>query len=393
MIDLAIRAKLPLIGVTTDDLLNYKAILQSIAQKKTEPLPVQGSLTVNDGVLYTAEDVAQATTANYTKLNKAGASCVILNPSKESPLVFNAGVLPTPEPFLRDYLKDMVKPENVATVISALKGLSLKSAGEVVQITMARTGSVAPSAIRATRQMIGGPTPGLEPMDTDYDFYLIQAELQEWIDVNKKYFLDPKTPQRLVPRGLMLAGTPGVGKSMASLVISRQWGVPLYRLDIAATLDRYLGVSEGRVARILSEVEREAPCVLLIDESEKLFANSGSEGTMTRMLSQLLWWLQYHRARVATIMTTNKLESIPPELYRPGRVDRVINVQPLPATAAKSFADKVYESVLQKTPPVPHSTQIRDIIEGKEKAHFSHAEVRELVYELIKKQNWLDPTE
>jgi SpoVK/Ycf46/Vps4 family AAA+-type ATPase len=165
----------------------------------------------------------------------------------------------------------------------------------------------------------------------------------------------------------------------------------LFRLDVSTSLNRYLGESESRIARNLNVIEQNAPCVWLLDEAEKLFNTQGDEGTTQRILSQMLWWLQEHRSRVLTIMTTNNLEVIPKELYRAERLDKVLHLEKLSLSAAKQFAAKVYESVVQSPLPIKRQKVIRDLLDKGDKGTYAHAEVRVLVYELVKKSGWLDP--
>ena len=157
-------------------------------------------------------------------------------------------------------------------------------------------------------------------LETDYDFYEWPHALKEWLTLNDQYFLDLNTPPQLVPRGLLLGGEPGVGKTMAAKVLAKHWDVPLFRLDVSTSLNRYLGESESRIAKNLAVIEQNAPCVWLMDEVEKLFVSNGDEGTTQRILSQVLWWLQYHSARVLTIMTTNNLENDPEGVVSSGAI-------------------------------------------------------------------------
>jgi SpoVK/Ycf46/Vps4 family AAA+-type ATPase len=83
--------------------------------------------------------------------------------------------------------------------------------------------------------------------------------------VQAMVFGNLNTPEKLVPRGLLLAGDPGTGKSMASMVLAKHWDIPLFRLDVSASLNRWLGESESRIARNLSLIEQNAPCVFLLD--------------------------------------------------------------------------------------------------------------------------------
>ena len=389
--DVAFKAHLPFIGIHTDDPVNVKTVLQFMSGKAFMPLPTAKNAPIGDMYLWFTEDMTQVTVDMYRKLCAATASAVVINPDKSSSLVYDTGTLLVPSVFHMDYLAQFVEKDQIPVIAQQLKGLSLKMAQEVVQLTMARVQSIAPQEVRKTRQMMGGETPGLTQLDTDYDFYEWPAALQEWLNLNDPYFLDVNTPQVLQPRGLLLAGEAGTGKSMAARVLAKHWDVPLFRLDVSTSLNRYLGESESRIARNLNVIEQNAPCVWLLDEAEKLFNTQGDEGTTQRILSQMLWWLQEHRSRVLTIMTTNNLEVIPKELYRAERLDKVLHLEKLSLSAAKQFAAKVYESVVQSPLPIKRQKVIRDLLDKGDKGTYAHAEVRVLVYELVKKSGWLDP--
>jgi len=388
----ALKARLPFIGIHTDDPVHVKDVLARIAGKEVRPLPSGASHPLPDICLWWANDLALVTDDAYKKLKITGGSCVIINPEKPSMLVYDTGVLVVPDSFFIGYLKQFIQSEDlIQPLVQVLRGLSLKTAAEAVQLTMARTGSILPQDVRKTRQLMGGAHPGLEPLSTDFDFYDMPKPLKEWLYLNDKYFLNPKTPPQLVPRGLLLKGDPGVGKSMASMALAKHWDVPLFRLDIGTSLNRWLGESEGRVARNLQQIELNAPCVLLLDEAEKQFGGSGGdEGTARRILSQTLWWLQYHKAQVLTVMTTNDIDALPKELYRALRIDKVMTFEKLQTSAAHAFARKTYQSVLGKAPTEKRNHVLGAVLSGTTKVTFSHAEVRVLVYETIKANNWLE---
>lgn len=129
-----------------------------------------------------------------------------------------------------------------------------------------------------------------------------------------------------VPRGVLLVGLPGCGKSLAAAVTARKLDVPLLRMDVGAMLGRYLGESEANLRRALDAAEAAAPCVLWVDELEKALGGlGGSEGggTGLRMLGQLLTWMQEHRSAVYLFATANKVSALPPELLRRGRFDEL----------------------------------------------------------------------
>jgi hypothetical protein len=390
MLSLALKAKIPIIGIHTDDLVNVKEVVQSIAQKKFQPFPVAPTAQngIDDKIVWGIQDEKLLTIDVYKKLQNVGASAIIVNLEKKHHLVFDAGVLETPESFLVDYLS-FAESDKLKPILQALNGLSLKTASEIVQLSMARSGELSPKEIRRTKIQLGGNIPGLHSMDTDYDFYVMPKVLQEWIDLNGKYFLDPATPQKLIPRGLLLNGSSGTGKTMAAKVIAKTLDIPLFRLDISSSLNRFLGESESRIARNLEMIEASSPAVLILDEVEKQFGSSGDDGTASRILSQFLWFLQEHKSRVLTIMTSNDISNLPEELYRPGRIDKVMEIQKLSLVEAKTFAAGVYQNVIGKQISVKRNKLLRDTLDKMSLSFFSHAEITELVYTLVKDREWL----
>jgi hypothetical protein len=129
------------------------------------------------------------------------------------------------------------------------------------------------------------------------------------------------------PRGVLLVGVPGCGKSLSARAIAAEWNMPLYRLDIAAILGQYVGQSEGRLREALDTAVQVSPCVLWIDEIEKGFAGQNdSTGVGRRLVGQFLFWLQESRSRVFVVATSNDVRALPPELLRKGRFDELFFV-------------------------------------------------------------------
>jgi SpoVK/Ycf46/Vps4 family AAA+-type ATPase len=129
------------------------------------------------------------------------------------------------------------------------------------------------------------------------------------------------------PRGVLMLGVPGSGKSLCAKAIATAWGQPLLRLDAGALYDRYVGESERRLREALRQAESMAPVVLWIDEIEKAFASASSRssdgGLSQRMFGSLLTWMQERRAAVFLVATANDIEALPPELLRKGRFDEI----------------------------------------------------------------------
>jgi len=146
------------------------------------------------------------------------------------------------------------------------------------------------------------------------------------------------------PRGVLLVGVPGCGKSLSAKSIASTWNLPLYRLDLATIHGQYLGQSESRLKEALSTADHVAPCVLWIDEIEKGLAGAmggGDGGTSTRLVGHFLYWLQESRARVFVVATANDVSRLPPELLRRGRFDELFFVD-LPTAEERHEIISIY---------------------------------------------------
>lgn len=128
------------------------------------------------------------------------------------------------------------------------------------------------------------------------------------------------------PRGVVLVGVPGCGKSLSAKALAADWGVPLLRLDLGKVYGSLLGESEGRLRRALATAEAVSPCVLWIDELEKAFSGLGQardSGVTQRLFGTFLTWLEDRTAPVFVAATANDIERLPPEFTRKGRFDEV----------------------------------------------------------------------
>lgn len=399
----ALKARIPIIAATTDDVLNVApVILQSIAKGEKKPSVVPFSrqsiaAPSQSPVVYFdigGEDI-KFDPGLYAQLQKNQRVLVVINPKAKSPLMFDAGEMVVPSPMMESYLLDELDedlpPSEMPGAMELFKGLSLKAASEIIAVTRAReAGHLTLDSLRHTRHTLSPPVQGLLPIDTTIDYYHIPEELLEWMELSVKYFKSPKTPDILVPRGLMLYGAPGTGKSMAAKVLANQMEVPLYRLDVASSMSKYIGESEQRISRSLSLLDREAPCVVLFDEIEKLFKGGEDLGVSNRILSILLWWLQEHKSRVFVVMTSNALDKVPVELYRPGRIDEAIKLLGVSPDMVDIFVETVLDLFSLKSADLPKMVQA-EITTAIEKSlkdyYYNPARLRSELYRIIKKNN------
>lgn len=143
------------------------------------------------------------------------------------------------------------------------------------------------------------------------------------------------------PKGVLLLGVQGCGKSMAAKAAAGVLGVPLLRLDLAAVHNKYVGESERILRETLATAEVLAPCVLWVDEIEKALADDADSGAGRRVLGTVLTWLAERRSPVFVVATANDITGLPPELVRKGRFDEVFFVD-LPDEAARAQIVRVH---------------------------------------------------
>jgi SpoVK/Ycf46/Vps4 family AAA+-type ATPase len=155
--------------------------------------------------------------------------------------------------------------------------------------------------------------------------------LKRFVDRRREVFLDGGGKARGKgvdpPKGIMLLGVQGGGKSLAAKAVAGRLGVPLLRLDFGALYNKYIGESERNLREALRTADTMAPCVLWFDEIEKGIASGqGDEGTPQRILGTLLTWMAERGSRVFLVATSNDISGLPPELVRKGRLDEIFFV-------------------------------------------------------------------
>lgn len=154
--------------------------------------------------------------------------------------------------------------------------------------------------------------------------------LKDWVSQRKLAFSeDAKKAGVESPKGIAVVGVPGTGKSLLAKAIAAVFGIPLVRLDFGRVFSKYVGDSESRVRAALKMVEAMSPCVLFVDEIDKGLGGSGGggdAGTSSRVLGSFLTWLQENQKPVFTVVTANRVQGMPPELFRRGRFDGVFSV-------------------------------------------------------------------
>lgn len=386
LLQLALEARIPLIHATTTDLINLEAVVSTLVPGRSVTAWA-GSKARGDISIATEE--VEGLNDLYEELVDEQQSLILINKHEDSPYVFHAGEVPVPKGMVVDLLEKVAPKKAIPELADCFAGLTLKSVAEVMRLTMAQDKKLTPAGVVAMRATLAGKLQGLTRVDTQQDLYQAPPQLATWVKLNARYFLEGPD-DRLTPRGILLDGQPGVGKTSAAMYIANQFKVPLYRLDLGAALSKWIGESEQSLARILSTLDQEAGSVCLLDEIEKLFTTTDDSGVTQRLLSQLLWWLASRKSKVLVVMTTNDLDKLPKELYRAGRIDAVLTMLPLDKRGAAKLALDVLKLYI-KAPKPAQVKLTRQVVGRKVKKSIPHALVVQTVNDLVKEKGWLLP--
>lgn len=199
------------------------------------------------------------------------------------------------------------------------------------------------------------------------------VRLNKWLEQRKHVFLEEEHSMDQ-PKGILLLGVQGCGKSLAAKAVAGIWSIPLLRLDVGTMYNKYHGETERNLRESLTTAESMAPCVLWIDEIEKgLGVSQEDGGTSKRVLGTLLTWLAENKKTVFMVATANDIESLPPELIRKGRIDEIFFVD-LPNIAVRQ---SIFEIHLRKRNHDPLHFNTGEL--AKQAEGFSGAEIEQVV--------------
>jgi SpoVK/Ycf46/Vps4 family AAA+-type ATPase len=205
------------------------------------------------------------------------------------------------------------------------------------------------------------------------------VHLKEWLGKRKRFMEDPRRAEEFgleFPRGILLVGVPGCGKSLCAKAVAAAWALPLVRLDPGALYDKYIGETEQNFRKAVESADRLAPLVLWIDELEKAFAAGGGDedgGTSLRVLGSFLSWLQERKGDVFVVATANDVQRLPAELLRKGRFDETFFVD-LPDEAARASILAIH---LRRRKQAPEQFDLAAL--ARESDGYSGAELEQVV--------------
>lgn len=217
-------------------------------------------------------------------------------------------------------------------LVRNLRGLSVEDARKLARGAIIHDGAITeedlPEVNKAKFALM--EMDGVLSYEYDTDSFANVGGLQglkNWLGKREGAFHDSPVQGIDSPRGVMLVGVQGGGKSLAAKSVAGLWGLPLLRLDMGAIYNKFFGESERNVREALAMAETMSPCVLWIDEIEKGIAVGDNDGgTSRRVLGTLLTWMAENRSKVFMVATANDIERLPPELIRKGRLDEIFFV-------------------------------------------------------------------
>jgi len=244
-----------------------------------------------------------------------------------------------------------ISAADLSRVLVNLQGLTMLEARKVLTkalvVDQALTSEDVRRVIEAKREIIRSD--GLLeylPVEETFTEIASLAGLKRWLVARKKAIENPARAREYgleFPKGMLLLGVPGTGKSLCAKAVAMEWGLPLLKMDPASLYNKYVGQTEENFRRAMETAERMAPVVLWIDEIEKAFAGSGEQdsGTSTRVLGTFLTWLQERDGDVFVVATANDVSKLPAELLRKGRFDELFFVD-LPGPEARSEIFRIH---------------------------------------------------
>jgi SpoVK/Ycf46/Vps4 family AAA+-type ATPase len=353
------------------------------------------------------EDMRQATIAALLKdiardLGKLGGAIVLTGQGLEIPesLRQYTARLNLPPPRLEDYrelllqvLRDLSKQTSIKVTMTRqehrrllenLKGLTLMEAEKTLTRAIVQDNAL---TVKDLERVMDAKR-GIVERDGLLEYYPVEATMGEiadlaglkrWLGKRRSIIENPERARSFglaFPKGVLLVGIPGTGKSLCAKAVAMEWGLPLLKMDPSSLYNKYIGETERNFRKAMETAEKMSPVVLWIDEIEKAFAGGGGEqddGLSTRVLGTFLSWLQDREGDVFVVATANDVSKLPPELLRKGRFDEIFFVD-LPDAQSRV---RLLEIHLRKRGKEPASFNLQALAEATE--GFSGADVEQVV--------------
>ena len=284
---------------------------------------------------------------------------------------------------LRQHVDVTLTAAERTQLVRHLSGLTLMEAEKILTKAIIEDGALGVADIKhvmeAKRKVV--QREGLleyYPAETTMAGVADLVTLKGWLAKRRAVVNEPERAEQFglaFPRGVLLLGVPGCGKSLSAKAVASEWGLPLLKLDPSNLYNKYIGESESNFKRAMRAAERMAPVVLWIDELEKAFASGGGEdgGVSQRILGTFLSWMQERDGDVFVVATANNIQSLPPEFLRKGRFDEIFFVD-LPNGKTRVEVFRIHLEARG------HDPEMFDLLRlAEETTGFSGSEIEEVV--------------
>ena len=333
-------------------------------------------------------------------LKRSYKTLVLLSPTLELPMELQKSVtvvdIPVPgRGVMEDLLDELIEsagdkatvsltPADRDRLVTAVLGLTLDEAERVFAQALVRDAKLDASDIDAVvseKKQIIRKTNLLEyytPEENLDDVGGLDV-LKEWLRKRGRAFSDEARAYGLPrPKGALMLGVQGCGKSLTAKAVARLWKLPLLRFDVSRIFDRFIGSSESNMRHALEIAESISPAILWVDEIEKAFSGSQSSGvsdagTASRVFGTFVTWLQESPSLVFTIATANSIDALPPELLRKGRFDEIFFVD-LPAQQERAEIFGIHLRKRRRDPGLFDVAELAALTDG-----FSGAEIEQAI--------------
>jgi SpoVK/Ycf46/Vps4 family AAA+-type ATPase len=301
--------------------------------------------------------------------------------------------LPTPDEINHEIVRLLktlglkLEKDFLSTLLFNCKGLKLEKIRRIFAKSLATYGELNHQTldlIKLEKEQIIKQTQILDYINSDIRFDKIGGlkNLKKWIDSRRNSFSQEAKAYGLPsPKGLLLTGIQGTGKSITAKAIANEWELPLLKLDIGKLFGGIVGESESKVREMIQISEALAPCVLWIDEIDKAFmeqTNSGDSGTTNRVLATFITWLSEKNTDVFIVATANNFNKLPFEMIRKGRFDEIFFLN-LPT---KEERKSIFEVNLENRRPNTLENFDLEILSQNSEG-FSGAEIEQAIIEAM----------
>lgn len=281
-----------------------------------------------------------------------------------------------------------IDESTINSLATACQGLSLERIRRVLSKVIAKDGEInekSPLLVLQEKKQIIQQTQLLEFCLTNKNLSDLGGldNFKDWLKVRERAFSQDAINYGLpYPKGLLLIGIQGTGKTIAAKILAHEWKLPLLRLDFGRLFASLIGQSEQRVRKMIEIAEALSPCVLWVDEIDKAFAgaqSSGDSGTTSRVLATFITWLSEKTSPVFVVATANNIDYIPAEILRKGRFDEMFFLN-LPTREER---EDIFEVHLNKYRPELVKNFQTPLLSELTK-EFSGAEIEQVVIEAMR---------